>query len=293
MFGPLYHGTTEQNLESILKNGFKVFVGPPRLMSISNGYNDTPYYAGIPAPVHHLGYGIYFTTSKTIAKQFSHGKFPKHEFWIDQSGKGMEVINFGAPRTMMDWWERNGYDVELAKQSESGRVEATKKLTAKLASKYDAVWFKGKGLHRLLDGDQVVVFDPSVIYGVDFALAGESEIGSTIEQYRKAKFVGDRKDMRNEMSEEERAKHWTFLPIDPPKRGKIVGYRDIPPEYRWAHPPGVDKFIEIKFDKGSRDLNAYPMEVRLVAAKRKVKSRFAVEESVTCSFCEWIAENGS
>jgi hypothetical protein len=92
----------------------------------------------------------------------------------------MATINFGSPKNMMKWWLENGYDGEMAKKGEAGRIMATKKMTEFLKSKYDAVWFKGKSAYRLLDGDQIVVFDPSRIYMIDNKLAQPMEIGSKV-----------------------------------------------------------------------------------------------------------------
>lgn len=173
MFGPVYHGTTEENRNQIHQQGFRLDANQ------SHGYPNQPYAFGYPPPIHHLGYGIYFTTSKAIAKHFNLGTGKGlREFYLDVPR--ITDINFGANTTMMKWWLANGYDGEMAKQSEAGRIMATKKMTEFLKSKYDAVWFKGKGIHRLLDGDQVVVFDPSRVYYIDNTLAQPMEVGSKV-----------------------------------------------------------------------------------------------------------------
>jgi len=179
MFGPVYHGTTEDNRSNIEQHGFKIFVGTNGGENIRHGYPEQIYAHGAPPPIHHLGYGIYFTTVKTIAKKFN-----------VNSGKGLktyylniprlETINLASPKKMMDWWIANGYDIELAKQSQQGRIDATLKLTENLKQKYDAVWFKGKTMYSVLDGDQIVVFNPENIYQIDTTLAGELEIGSKV-----------------------------------------------------------------------------------------------------------------
>jgi hypothetical protein len=173
MFGPVYHGTTEENRQQIHQQGFRLDANQ------SHGYPNREYAMGYPPPIHHLGYGIYFTTSKSIAKNFNRGTGKGlREFYLDVPR--MTDINFGSNKNMMKWWLENGYDGEMAKQSEAGRIMATKKMTESLNSKYDAVWFKGKGLYRLLDGDQIVVFDPTRIYYVDNALAQPMEMGSKV-----------------------------------------------------------------------------------------------------------------
>lgn len=181
-FGPVYHGTTSENLQSIIQNGFAVrtYLSAGKL----NAYPLQDYYGGIPAPMDHLGYGIYLTTVKTIAKNFARGKNPNIQFFLDVPK--IETINFGAPRTMMKWWIDNGYDEDLARTAlatgdESLGHEATLKLTTHLSSKYDAVYFKGKGLYRLLDGDQVCVYDPQRIKMIDLTLSLQYEIGSSVE----------------------------------------------------------------------------------------------------------------
>jgi hypothetical protein len=37
-------------------------------------------------------------------------------------------------------------------------------MTDRLKAKYDAVWFKGKGMFKLLDGDQICVYNPNLIF---------------------------------------------------------------------------------------------------------------------------------
>lgn len=179
LFGPVYHGTTPEKYKNIEKDGFKTFYGDARIGDTSHGYVEYDYYSGIPAPVHHLGYGVYFTKTKAIAIQFNLGSSKNlKEYYLDI--QKVETINFGSPKNMMNWWISNGYDPELAKKN---RVEATKRLTDTLKSKYDAVWFKGKGgLRSLLDGDQIVVFNPENIYQVDYSLSKGFEIGSKVKR---------------------------------------------------------------------------------------------------------------
>jgi hypothetical protein len=180
MFGPVYHGTTTENRENIEREGFKIFVGADRGENIRHGYpGERAYAQGTPPPIHHLGYGIYFTTVKTIAKAFNvnSGKGLK-TYYLDVPK--LATINFASPKRMMDWWLANGYDAELAKSGQQGRIDATKRMTETLMKNYDAVWFKGKTMYRVLDGDQIVVFNTNNIYQIDPALAGELEIGSKV-----------------------------------------------------------------------------------------------------------------
>jgi hypothetical protein len=180
MFGPVYHGTTTENRENIEREGFKIFMGAEKGENIRHGYpGERAYAQGIPPPIHHLGYGIYFTTVKTIAKAFNvnSGKGLK-TYYLDVPR--LATINFASPKRMMDWWLANGYDAELAKSGQQGRIDATKRMTETLMKNYDAVWFKGKTMYRVLDGDQIVVFSTNNIYQINPALAGELEIGSKV-----------------------------------------------------------------------------------------------------------------
>jgi hypothetical protein len=177
MFGPVYHGTTQEKHERIGIEGFKIFYGGNE---VRHGYPNKTYgNTGYPPPIHHLGYGIYFTTNKSIAKNFNLGSMKNvKSFFLDVHN--IEIINFGSPRKMMDWWMSNGYDAERAKESEANRIEETKKMTEVLKSKYDAVWFKGKSMYKLLDGDQIVVFDPALIYKIDDSNVKGYEVGAKV-----------------------------------------------------------------------------------------------------------------
>ena len=183
MFGPVYHGTLQQNFENIKEKGFEVRVGETGSEGISHGYQEQNYANDVPPPVHHIGYGIYFTTVKNIAKAFAYGNTKVlKEFYLDVPRLG--TINFGSPNTMMKWWIKMGYPAQAVKDGEMSRLEATKILTDNIKSEYDAVWFKGKGLHRLLDGDQICVFDPSRIYMIDTTVFNDFDIGSKVRRKR-------------------------------------------------------------------------------------------------------------
>lgn len=227
LFGPVWHGAPQDRLEKINEEGFKIFMTGPREGETLHGYPGGDYHGGIPAPVHHLGYGVYFTTSATIAKNFAGGTIKGLKtYYLDVPR--LETINFGAPRTMMKWWVDNGYDPDLAK---SDRIEATKALTDSLKSKYDAVWFKGKGIRRLLDGDQICVYDTSRIYEIDKNLSKSGEIGSKVR--RKADGM----------------------------IGIILDRRDIPESVRDLYHGGEKEFLRIKWNKGGTDYNVYPKDV--------------------------------
>lgn len=173
LFGPVYHGTTPESFSQILQTGFKVPNGVSRADDSRHGYEFDGYgRLNIPPPVHHLGYGIYFTQSKSIAKNYNMGTGKQlPQFYLDVPR--LETINFGAVTTMMKWWYSNGYNMpsltslQNADMAEKQRlwVEATRNLTKTLSSKYDAVLFTGKGFRgSLLDGNQICVYDPARIY---------------------------------------------------------------------------------------------------------------------------------
>jgi GNAT superfamily N-acetyltransferase/8-oxo-dGTP pyrophosphatase MutT (NUDIX family) len=244
LFGPVYHGTTEERQEQIGNEGFKIPIGEAYSEGVAHGYLDTGskegYHGGIPAPVHHLGFGVYFTTAKAIAKQFAGGTTRGMKtYYLDVPQ--LETINFGVPKTMMKWWVSQGYDGELAKKD---RVAATKKLTEKLKSKWDAVWFKGKGMHRLLDGDQICVFDPARIYQVDPNLAKAGDVGS------KVKRLAD--GMRG-----------TII-----RRDNIEGILEqYPAAASWVK-PGAKWRYTIKWQKGGTDPNVQDVDLELVGAPK-------------------------
>lgn len=227
-FGPVWHGTSGKGREIIEKEGFKVFYGyqPNADSGIANGYDDRPYWDGIPAPIHHLGFGIYFTTVLSIAKQFNLGTTRGlTDYYIDT--KSNDVINFGANKTMMQWWIKHGYDPAVAKLD---RVVATRLLTDVLKAQYDSVWFKGKGLYRLLDGDQICVYDPDIIYKIDKTLTQPGEVGSLV--------------IRNSDG----------------MKGKLLEIRDIPEHARQYH-QGATSFLTVRWTKGGTDYNVYPSTV--------------------------------
>jgi hypothetical protein len=178
-FGPVYHGTTQERLKSIQDKGFEIYIGSDREGNIRNGYPNQGYsQSSTPPPIHHLGYGIYFTTKKSIAKNFNDNSMKGIKpYYLDVSR--LETVNFASPKKMMDWWISNGYDPELAKVD---RVKATINLTNTLKNKFDAIWFKGTGglNYKVLDGDQIVVFDTSRIYSIDDKLNIGKNIGATV-----------------------------------------------------------------------------------------------------------------
>jgi len=253
MFGPVYHGTTEEKQESIGNEGFKVYIGDAGSGDVAHGYEgNQPYHDGIPAPVHHLGFGIYLSTNKTIAKQFAGGTTRgMKSYYLDVPR--LETINFGVPKTMMKWWISQGYNGKLAKKD---RVEATKQMTEHLKAQFDAVWFKGKGMYKLLDGDQICVFDSSRIYEVDAAMSKSGDIGSKV--IRKADGM----------------------------KGVIKNVRSIPPDVAQQYHGGADKFYEIKWTKGGTDHNVYARDIEFVGAPKAQGATASKTASFFCVACD-------
>lgn len=241
MFGPVYHGSSPEKLEKIKKDGFKVFVGHQQQGEIEHGYGDDEYLGtGFPPPIHHLGFGVYFTTVLAIAKRFNHGTVKGlHKFYLDVPN--LEIINFASERTMMKWWMQNGYDINKT----NDRLKSTKNLTKNLKQQYDAVWFKGKTLYRTLDGDQICVFDPKRIYMVDDTKAGAYDIGSKVKHIGRVpeRYAGW-------------ANHPHFIPNEGVK-GTIVNREPIHPRYKEHMKLGDDVQYQmtVKWAKGGTHYN--------------------------------------
>jgi hypothetical protein len=249
MFGPVYQGTHKDNQATIQQQGFQIFDDPA---TKAHGYPYQEYHGGYPPPLDHLGFGVYFTTSKAIAIHFNDNTAKGlKEYYLDVPR--LETINFGSAKNMMNWWLKNGYDGELAKQGEAGRIMATKKLTDALKSNWDAVWFKGKGIHRLLDGDQIAVFDTSRIYMIDNKLAEPMSAGSK---------VISTKD-RHQNSRDPNT------PITVPKGtvGVIVNKKDIEDEIKqypnhWARNLGTKYVYSVKWQRGGTESNIIDTDIQ-------------------------------
>ena len=247
-FGPVYHGTNPESRERIEKEGFKVFIGHERGGDICNGYQASSYADSKPAPIHHLGFGIYLTTTKSIAKQFNNNSLKGLKtYYLDIPKR--ETINFGSPNTMMKWWIASGYDIPKiygqdkqysTAQIAQMRLEATNNLTDALKSKFDAVWYKGKGLSKLLDGDQICVFDPSKIYELDLSLSKGWEPGAKVK--RKADgMVGILQGIKDAVKMKE----------------------DFPDCKTWVKEE-TSKILYVKWKKGGTDYNVQDVDVDLV-----------------------------
>lgn len=283
MFGPVYHGTTPDRLDQIIQQGFKINGGEA---GQRHGYQHQPYVRGgrIPAPIHHLGYGVYFTTVKAIAKQYNQGSLKGiREFYLDVPN--LETINFASPNTMMRWWYQNGYNYKEPPDDRGSisyieRLRATVNLTKELSSKYDAVWFKGKTLYKVLDGDQVCVYDPSRIYMIDQKAAVGLEIGATVIHNQRIIYEGNdlfvedgpggaRYIMRRFENYNAR---YRYIP-PPGMKGVIVDRRklgntqydppDAMPHRSWLPPTlhNADYMYDVKWAKGGVQHNYYGAEL--------------------------------
>jgi hypothetical protein len=97
MFGPVYHGTTEENFENVKKSGFEVRIGETGSEGVSHGYPQEEY-AGYLPPVHHLGYGAYFSTVKSIAKGFAYGNTKVlKEYFLDVPDWRPSILDLRIP----------------------------------------------------------------------------------------------------------------------------------------------------------------------------------------------------
>jgi len=226
--GPFYHGTSPEVIDQILEQGFQWEEAEARSGGTSHGYEARMYHEDCPPPVHHLGYGIYLTEVKSIAKDFGYGSMKNVlEFWILKEAR-IATINFGAPRTMMKWWNQNGYDCELAK---TDRVAATRMLTQTLSANYDAVLYKGKGMYRLLDGNQICIYNPSILRCVNKNLAQSGEVGSKVVR----KLDG--------------------------MKGVLQSRRPLSLEISKQYHNDEPEFLTVKWQRGGTDMNVYPSQV--------------------------------
>lgn len=229
--GPFFHGTSSELTDKIDTEGFEWEEADARSGGTSHGYEGGNYHGDCPAPVHHLGYGIYLTQVKNIAKNFGYGSMRNVlEYWI-LKGSRIETINFGAPNTMMKWWVKNGYDCNIAK---TDRVLATQMLTRSLSSRCDAVLFLGKGIRTLLDGNQICIYNSSILRKVDKSLTQSGEIGSKV--------------VRKEDG----------------MKGVLMGRNPLPPDISAKYHNGEPEFLRVKWQRGGLDMGVYPSQVDFI-----------------------------
>ena len=182
LIGPFYHGTTETNFSSIMDEGFTFAEEEAHTGTTRHGFPNVNFgYTDCPVPVHFLGYGTYFTSVKSLARDYdarrSKSEVFKYQFYIN--APRLLKINFAASNSMVKWWIKHGYNPEIAKID---RVGATQDLTRNLKKDYDAVFFTSAGIHgaRMLDGNQICVYDPVNIFLLDQDLALPFEEGSHV-----------------------------------------------------------------------------------------------------------------
>lgn len=182
-FGPIYHGSPDN--DKILETGKFQIVIPGKNPEIQSrhGYKCVPYLgsrSNFPPPMHHLGFGVYFTTNKSIAKRFNRDSIRGLKKFFLPNARIL-TINFAAPSTMMAWWLKNGYNPKpFGEITPKQWHKATAALTQHLSRDYDAIWFKGKTIYSQLDGDQICVYRPNLIAIEDKTLVKGLEIGATV-----------------------------------------------------------------------------------------------------------------
>ena len=157
---------------------------------------------------------------------------------------------------MMRWWVENGYNYDTKTKSKlfgtaetdlraikNERARATLNLTRTLKSKYDAVWFKGKGLHQLLDGDQVCIFNPDKILEIDSNLASPMDIGSRVKTVENL-YDYDHKTVK--------------IPVG--SVGMVINKQRTSELWKWAE--GSEFVYAIKFSKGGTQHNILDKQIK-------------------------------
>ena len=259
-YGPLYHGTTDENRATIAQQGFKVSNVDDNVGN-RNGFlgKFDAGYPGIP-PVHLLGYGVYLTTVKAVVKQYNQNSMRGIvEYYIDAPRMG--EVGFQSPNTIWKWWVQHGYDfdpkIAALKDDPANRyagnakvmqeqIRATQHMTQTLASEYDAVHLRAAKYGRSIDAEQVVVFDPNRIYQIDAKLASGWDIGSVVTHNQRIHYSPEFMK-EHDLKIEKLPNGWTavtrgwpdrpdrtaLIQIPPPNMtGTIVSKHEIPEQYR-------------------------------------------------------------
>jgi len=282
LFGPVYHGSTEENRKKIEQQGFRVIkdVIGVRSEERTHGFQTSDYALGIPAPIHFLGWGVYFTTVKSIAMKFNWAGGPSAKgltaYYIN--APRMTTINFAAPRTIMKWWIDNGYDFDwrnipgeknfMNPAVERERVRATDHMTEQLKSQYDAIWFKGKTMYKTLDGDQVCIYEPAgKIFKIDPKLSKGMEVGAIVkikdgatEAYLKsyeerfAREITTKKEGNVVVFYNQNGSPFHKQPIG--VKGTIMNIREA---------PNGKKYYDIKWTKGGSQFNYVESELEALS----------------------------
>ena len=286
MFGPMYHGT-RGDISNILATGFNAKHSVPnasglswmsRPVGTSNGMPLEGYgFTGIAAPIHWLGFGTYMTTVKAIAKQFAGGSTKGMKTFYLASDRVAE-INFGSPRTMMQWWRENGYDMtaEATKAYDvRAWIKATGNLTRTLRQQYDAVWYKGKSMFKMLDGDQVCIYRPKLLRVIDPKLATGLQIGAKVthtqvipERYRGSNvfYVDDFKQDDFGSPGKSAGQGWRGIyradQEHPARVGRFPVHRIPPPGMVGTIVDQRGNFYDVKWAKGGIMYNYAPEELQ-------------------------------
>lgn len=287
MFGPVYHGSSDEGRAAIGADGFKVMMADS-----ANGYDMSNYALGLPPPLHHLGFGVYLTTVKAIAKMYNRNSVRGLvEYYVN--APRLETINFAAQSTMMAWWRKNGYDFEWpggvadfsTAAARHARYAATIRMTNTLKSKFDAVWFKGRTIRRSLDGDQVCVYDPRNIFKIDASLSSGFDIGAKVVHNQERTWAGKTDFAGNVIEFFEQPDPMTggiailrsdtqavLHRIPPPgMKGVIVSKAEIKPEHRRYLAPRFQNSakyrVSVKWAKGGTQDNYLDTELEPVPGK--------------------------
>lgn len=293
LFGPVYHGTSEESAKDILGDmGFCFERGRPREGFTVHGYGpgEMVEYQGerIPIPTHFLGFGVYLTTVKSQAKAYTNrttavnramggsGKPKVIEVYLDI--QEYEIINFAAMHKMVSWWVGNGYDPSLAKVD---RTTATIALTVSLSSKYEAVYFTAASYRGKtnLDGNQICLYAPmeGKICLIDKSLVVPGDVGSKVRRLSDG-MIGELRKIRSTAPSDRfhgyKIGHSRSEAVEIKKECIASGrgwdetadrYMEKSVQFYEQYGPDVyGAYLEVKWRKGGIDLNVYPNEIEFV-----------------------------
>ena len=201
MVGPVYHGTTADARELIKHQGFTFFKALPRQGKVNHGFEHplrkNYQNTDSPPPIHFLGFGVYFSTTKGQAAKFNEPN--RKGLVLKPTVRGLtayylnvprlEKINFMSPTKKMKWWKSNGFNMPsfhilephyTKEEIDELWLKETDKLTKNLSSKYDAVYYLGKGFGDSLDPNQICVYNPESICVIDETSEPELDAGNGV-----------------------------------------------------------------------------------------------------------------
>jgi hypothetical protein len=115
----------------------------------------------------------------------------------------------------------------------------------------------------LLDGDQIIVFDPSKIYLVDDSVTEPLSIKSKV-QRKSDGMIGVivAKDLIPPGQYERQKQFWDTVPMDDPRRQK---YSVMTPDTKYR--------LHVKWQKGGTDFNVYDTDVVPYEGKKSLRVR--------------------